>query len=96
MLQIQVPDHAGSRDQAQELVRGLDAGLTDTSVVIDCSNLLVGTPSFLDEVVKRVLEVRSAARLEVTNAPDRVRRLLERAGENRGVGERLRVAARAT
>jgi len=63
--------------------------------VIDCSNLLVGTPSFLDEVVKQVLEARNAASLDVTNAPERVRRLIERAGDNRGVSDRLRVTARS-
>ena len=94
MLRIQTPDHAGSRDQAVSLVATLSDDLCGQTVLLDCANLLVGTPSFLDEVVKQVLQVRDAGTLEVSDAPDRARELLERSAANRGVRERLRVAVR--
>ncbi len=56
--------------------------------------MIIGTPSFLDELVKQILELGEADWLEVNDAPERARELLERAAENRGVGERLRVVAR--
>jgi len=92
MLRITTPDHAGSRDQAQALADPLADDLTAESVVVDCSALLVATPSFLDELVKQVLQRRNASALEVTDASERARLLLTRAAENSGVGERLRVA----
>ena len=94
MLRIQTPDHAGSRDQAVSLVATLSDDLSGQTVLLDCANLLVGTPSFLDEVVKQVLQVRDAATLEASDAPNRVRDLLERSAANRGVRDRLRVAVR--
>jgi hypothetical protein len=53
----------------------------------------VATPSFFDEVVKLVLEVGDAACLEVINASQRARELLERSAANRGVSGRLKIAA---
>jgi hypothetical protein len=66
------------------------------SVVVDCSGLVVGTPSFVDEIVKEVLLVRQADRLEFTGSSARVATLAERAAANRGVADRVSVAARAT
>lgn len=96
MLSIETPEHAGSRDQARELVRTLPDDLAGRRVVLNCSSLVVGTPSFLDEVVKQVLGQRGADALEVSDAPERARELLERAAANRGVVDRLRVAVRVS
>lgn len=92
---IKTPDHAGSREQAQEITRTLPTDLKGKAVVLDCSTLLVGTPSFMDEIVKQILKQRDAARLEVRAAPERARELLERAADNRGVRDRLRIAVPA-
>jgi hypothetical protein len=92
MLRIETPDHAGSRDQAQELARPLGADLSGQTVTIDCSNVIVATPSFLDEIVKQVLEQRNADALEISGGPDRAKELLMRSAENRGVRARLRLA----
>jgi hypothetical protein len=92
MVRITTPDHAGSRDQAQALADPLADDLTGESVLVDCSALLVATPSFLDELVKQVLQLRNASALEVTDASERAHFLLTRSAENRGVGDRLRVA----
>lgn len=94
MIRLETPDHAGSRDQAKALAAALPADLEGETVVLDCSELVVGAPSFLDEIVKEVLVLRRAGALEVSEAPDRARELLERAAQNRSVGERLHVAAR--
>jgi len=92
MLRIKTPGHAGSRDQAIELVRPLAEDLTGQSVLVDCSNLVVGTPSFMDEIVKQILQQRRAETLEVSGGPARARQLLERSAENRGVRDRVRAA----
>jgi hypothetical protein len=57
--------------------------------------MVVGTPSYLDEIVKQVLGVRRADALLVSGASRRAQQLLERAADNRGLRERLRFAARA-
>jgi hypothetical protein len=93
MIRVEAPDHAGSRDQAQTLVRALPENLEGQTVLLDCSDLVVGSPSFLDEMVKQVLVLRRADALEISGAGDRARDLLERAAHNRSVSERLRDAA---
>lgn len=95
MIRLEAPDHAGSRDQAVVLADVLPADLTGQTILLDCAELVVGTPSFLDEMVKQILVLRQAAVLEVSGAPDRARDLLERAAANRSVHQRLRVTAPA-
>lgn len=93
MLQAQTPQHAGSRDQARELIGSLPQPLTGNRVAVDFGPLLVPTPSYCDEIVKLVLEAGGAERLEVLNASLRARQLVERSAQNRGVSGRLRIAA---
>ncbi len=64
------------------------------SVVLDCTDLVVGTPSFLDEVIKEVLVLRQADRLEIIGSSARIATLAARAAANRGVADRLSVDAR--
>jgi len=92
MLTIKTPDHAGSRDQVRDLVSTLADDLSGQSVLVDCSGLLVGTPSFMDEIVKQILQQRHAETLEISGGPPRARELLERSAENRGVRNRVRAA----
>lgn len=89
MLRLVVPDHAGSRSQAQRLVSCLPADLTGDEVVLDCSEALVATPSFLDEVVKLTLVENGADRLNIVGASQRAAELLRRSAANRHVEERL-------
>jgi len=95
MIRVETPDHAGSRDQARALTATLPADLQGETVLLDCSELVVGAPSFFDEMVKQVLTLRRADALEISGARDRARDLLERAANNRSVRERLRIAAPA-
>ncbi len=92
MLHVKTPEHAGSRDQAQDLLRALADDLTGQGVIVDCSNLVVGTPSFMDEIVKEILERRHADTLQMSGGPSRARELLERSAKNRGVRDRIRIA----
>lgn len=92
MVRVQMPDHAGSRDQAQDLLRALPNDLTGTIVALDCSDVVVSTPSFMDEMVKQILEKRHAKTLEVNSGSQRAQELLKRSAENRGVRDRLQVA----
>lgn len=92
MPRLQPAEHAGSRPLAQELVSDLPADLAGQTVVLDCGRLLVPTPSFLDEVVKQVLEIRNAAYLEVVDASQRAQDLVSRSAANRGVSRRLKGA----
>lgn len=94
MHRIALPDHAGSRDQAQELTSGLPKDLGGETIVLDCGSVVVGTPSFLDEIVKQVLVLRNASKLEVLDGPPRSRELLERAAQNRQVSSRLKLDTR--
>lgn len=87
--------HSGSREQAQELVIGLAPDLTGQSILLDCTELTVSSPSFLDEVVKQVLVLRNATVLDAHAASERTRTLVERAAANRNVKDRLRVTPRA-
>lgn len=93
MYRIAVPEHAGSREQADELAGTLPLALDTDTVTLDCSVVVVATPSFLDEIVKQVLVVRNAATLEVVGGPARPRELVERAARNREVHDRVRVDA---
>jgi len=71
---------------------GCPERLSGHRVVLDCSDLTVGTPSFLDEIIKVTLIEREADGLDVVHAADRVRVLLQRSAANRGVTDRLAVA----
>lgn len=95
VLRIEAPPHAGARDQARDLADQLGADVRGNDVLLDCAHLLVGTPSFLDEILKQVLIERGADSLRVNDASERVQQLLERAATNRHVRDRLIVAIRS-
>jgi hypothetical protein len=89
VFRIETPQHAGARDQARDLAQSLATDLSEDEVVLDCGSLLVGTPSFLDEILKQILVERAATSLAVEGASTRVQELLGRSAANRGVGDRL-------
>jgi hypothetical protein len=93
MLQLKTPEHAGSRQHANALLSGMSRSLAGQVVTLDCGRLLVATPSFFDEIVKQVLVVGGAARLDVLKPSQRARELVERAATNRGVSDRLSILA---
>jgi hypothetical protein len=91
-LRLRTPAHAGAREQARELTDALPTDLAGQDVILDCTDVLVGTPSFLDEIVKQVLDVRGARALSVQTASPRVQHLLERSADNRRLRDRLMFA----
>jgi hypothetical protein len=91
-LRLRTPAHAGAREQARELTDALPPDLAEQDVILDCTDVLVGTPSFLDEIVKQVLDVRGAGTLSVQMASPRVQDLLERSADNRRLRDRLMFA----
>jgi len=91
-FRISTPAHAGAREQARELVAALPHDLDGQDVVLDCTDLLVGTPSFFDEIVKQVLVEHGAGALSVQMAPPRAQHHLARSAENRGLRSRLMFA----
>jgi len=94
MTKLEVPEHAGSRDQAKELLARLPGDLSGRTIVLDCSRLAVSTPSFLDEVVKILLLDRRAKRLDLIEANERTELHVQRSAQNRGVAQRVTVALR--
>jgi len=90
MTTLHPPAHAGSREQARELVARLPEDLAGSGVALDCSELTIGSPSFFDELVKQILIVRKADLLDAVSTSQRARTLLQRAAENRDVVDRLR------
>jgi hypothetical protein len=95
LARIETPAHAGARDQASALVARLPSDLSGIDVEVDCSSMLVGTPSFLDEIVKQILVGRNAQSMSVVAASARAHHLLERSAANRGLSDRLLFVARA-
>ncbi len=95
MTTLHPPAHAGSREQARELIAALPEDLAGSGVALDCSGLTVGSPSFFDELVKQVLIVRKADVLDVSASTQRARTLLTRAAQNRNVVDRVRFELRA-
>jgi hypothetical protein len=91
LASLKAPNHSGSRIQATELTRHLPSDLSRQAVLIDCSEMQVSAPSFLDELVRELLVLRRARRLKVVGASERQQLLLRRAAENRSVAHRLDV-----
>ncbi|WP_221585536.1 hypothetical protein [Microbacterium sp. G2-8] len=95
MTALAVPDLAGSRARASELASELPASLAGVSVEIDVANVSAASQSFVDELCKQLLEVRSARELVVHNASPSLARHLNTSARLRGVLDRLLVDIRA-
>jgi hypothetical protein len=90
---VPVPRVSSSREQARSILEALPPDLSGNSIQIDCNELAVGTPSFLDEVVKIILVERHADRLRLMNAPGRVAEHAKRAAAKHEVSDRLEIRA---
>lgn len=98
MVEITIPRLAGTRDGARNL---LDATQSDqmmlaSSVVVVCREVVSLSPSFADELVHQVFEVRGAADLVLLSPPNQVSDRITAAAVRRGVADRVRIAAAAT
>jgi transposase len=94
-LVMPTPSHAGSRSQAREMFSGHRFQEAPLGIVlVDCSRQIVGTPSFLDELIRIVLVDGEALGLLLDNASERIKTNAERCARNRGVQDRLQVVVR--
>lgn len=86
---IQLPERTSSRAEATALVGDAIGTSRVDEVVVDASNMVLSAPSFLDQMVKEVLEVHAVPQLVVRSATARARRLLGAAADRRQVGGRI-------
>jgi hypothetical protein len=89
MFEIRLPRLVGSRLAAKEMVTNLHDEVRGERVVLNCRDLRSGSPSFADEIVKRVLVEGEAAELVVLGAADDFLAYVNRSAEARSVGDRV-------
>src|SRR5690349_4814336 len=89
---LRPPRRAGSRERASELLAGLPASLGGRLVVLDCSELAVAPPSFIDELIVRIVIERGASTLEFRRPLQRTAGYAMRYAHNRLVADRVFVS----
>lgn len=90
---ISLPELSGGRPRARALVDGLGDELRDSTLVLDCRQMVAGSQSFADELVRQVLVNTPRARaLRVEFAPELFDKYLMDAAKDHGVGDRLILA----
>jgi hypothetical protein len=92
---LTLPERAGSRSEAQDLLRGLSRDLSGVKVRLDGSHLGAGSSSYMDELVKEVLEVRHAARLVLEDVTERAAGFARSSAARRRVADRLLLTTRS-
>jgi hypothetical protein len=88
-VEERTPEKVGSRNQARELFARHLGALRGSTVLLDCRDLKVSTPSFVDELILSILVEGKARRLILESAPDRTVAHAIRSAELRGVPGRL-------
>ena len=88
---IQAPEFVGTRSEASALLECLPHGLSGTTVVIECGQLVLSTPSFVSQLVWEILVDRDADGLVLAMASRRLCGMALAVGEDFGVADRLRV-----
>lgn len=86
---VVLPERAGSRQEAQALVKQLRAP-EGRLVVVDGGPLEASSASFIDEVVKLILVDAGAKSLAMHGASETVKSLALSSARRRGVDHRLR------
>lgn len=81
---------SGGRKRAQALVEPLAGRFRDTVTVLDCRQLVAGTSSFADELVRRVLIDYGANLLVVQHAEGHFAEYLAEAARDHGVTAKIR------
>jgi hypothetical protein len=85
---ISTPERVGGRDQARLLAEELFAA-PGVSITVDFSHSDVVTPSFIDELVKVLLEERRVGSLTLKGLGERERRLATRSAGVRSLSDHL-------
>ncbi|MCU1451951.1 MAG: hypothetical protein JWN46_97 [Acidimicrobiales bacterium] len=86
---IALPQRADSRDEARTLLHRLPTNLHGVTVTVDGSSLAATGVSFVDELIKVILELRGADRLVLRNIADRPARFARAAAQRRGVDAKV-------
>jgi hypothetical protein len=89
MSTIQLPRLVGSRQAAGSLLDARGGRFQGASVVVDCSQLRVGTASFADALVLDVVVDGGANELTLLNPPSAFAFLVSQAAVARGVKDRV-------
>jgi hypothetical protein len=89
MYTVSLPALAGSRPAAAELLSGLPADLSGSEIAVLCRDLLTGSPSFADELVRQLAVERSAGRVLLVGADETFERYVRDAARSHAVAERV-------
>lgn len=96
MHSVTLPPLAGSRPAAAVLLSALPADLTGQQVTVLSRELLSGSPSFADELIRQLAVERNAAGVVVVGAEPTFEQYVHDAARNHDVGTRVTTrAARA-
>ncbi|WP_448625910.1 hypothetical protein [Geodermatophilus sp. URMC 64] len=91
VVPVEMPQLSGGRKRAQALVRPISQQLRGGTVILDCRQLIAGTASFADEIVRLVLVDGGANLLEVRNVDRDFGQDLLTAAKDHGVSSQLRI-----
>jgi hypothetical protein len=89
VISINAPERLGGRGQAREFVSGLPDDLTGETVVVSFAATKAARPSYIDELIRVILEERGADRLMLSGLPSWAKETANRSGVFRGLLERL-------
>lgn len=91
MYEVTLPRLVGSRQSAAVILDRASHAIAADRVVLNCRELLSGSPSFADEVVKQVLIDGQAAELVVLAAGDDFARYILESASLHGVQDRVAI-----
>jgi hypothetical protein len=89
VLEIRLPRLVGSRSSAAHLVEQSGDGIKGERVVINARELLSGSPSFADEMVKGLLVQGGASELVLVGAGTDFAGYVQQSAQARSVSDRV-------
>lgn len=97
MATLELPRLAGTREAVSDLLAdaGVSVSLAGQDVVVFARALASGSPSFADELVRAVLEVRGADHLILVGSPSLFATRVREAARRRGVYDKFQEAQAA-
>jgi hypothetical protein len=89
MHSVSLPPLAGSRPAAAALLASIPADLSGDEVAVLCRDLLTGSPSFADELVRQLAVERNAGHVVLVGADETFERYVRDAACSHAVTERV-------
>lgn len=91
MVNIELTGLFGTREAAQDLLADLSlpSDLSGSHVVLYCRDLLSGSTSFADELVRTLIVARGARSVALVGAPARFAGHMHDSAKRRGVSDRV-------